>query len=82
MDGGALLQRLPWSRGQTFDSICHMYVTYVTRRYGKATIVFDGYEDGPVITYSMRTYRRRTDRSKGPNVVFTGETSLKLKKML
>ena len=24
LDGGALLQRLPWSRGQTFESICHV----------------------------------------------------------
>lgn len=48
-DGRALLQRLPWSRGQTFESICHMYVAYVTNRYGKAAIVFDGYEDGPAI---------------------------------
>ena len=35
-----------------------MYVTYVTNRYGKATI----------------------ESPKGPNVIFTGETSLKLKK--
>ena len=28
---------------------CQIYVTYVTKCYGKATIVFDGYEDGPAI---------------------------------
>ena len=78
LDGCALLQRLPWSRGQTFESICHMYVTYVTKRYGKATIVFDGYEDGPTIKDA--THCRCTGSSKGPNVIFTGETSLKLKK--
>ena len=55
-----------------------MYVTYVTNRYGKGTIVFDGYADGPAIKDA--THCRRTGSSKGPNVIFTGETSLKLKK--
>ena len=73
LDGGALLQRLPWSRGETFENICQMYVTYVTKRYGKATIVFDGYEDGPAIKDA--THCRRTGSSKGPNVIFAGETS-------
>lgn len=77
-DGRVLLQRLPWSRGQTFESIYHIYVAYATNRYGKATIVFNGYEDGPAIKDA--THCRRTGSSKGPNVIFTGETSLKLKK--
>lgn len=78
LDGGALLQRLPWSRGQNFESICNVYVQYVKSRYGKATIVFDGYEDGPAIKDA--THCRRTGSSRGPDVVFTGETSLKMKK--
>ena len=78
LDGGALLQRLPWSRGETFENICQMYVTYVTKHYGKATIVFDGYEDGPAIKDA--THCRRAGSSKGPTVIFAGETSLKLKK--
>ena len=74
LDGGALLQCLPWSTGQTFESICHIYVTYGTKRYGKATIVSDGYDDGPAIKDA--THYRRTGSTKGPNVIFTGETSL------
>ena len=49
LDGGALLQRVPWSKGETFEAVCERYVEYVSRRYGKATIVFDGYESGPGI---------------------------------
>ena len=49
LDGGALLQRLPWSRGETFDTVWKRYVNYVTSKYGKATIVFDGYANGPDI---------------------------------
>ena len=26
LDGGALLHRLPWPQGSTYDSVCEMYV--------------------------------------------------------
>ncbi|KAG1697184.1 hypothetical protein GQR58_006011 [Nymphon striatum] len=45
IDGGALLQRLPWPRGECFEAHCQMYVDYVSRKYGRATVVFDGYAD-------------------------------------
>src|SRR6185436_646258 len=40
LDGGALLHRIPWTKGATWDSICSQYTNYVARRYGKAVIVF------------------------------------------
>ena len=46
LDGGALLQRIPWSRGSLYKDIFKSYSEYVTRKYGEAVIVFDGYE-GP-----------------------------------
>ena len=57
LDGGALLHRLPWEKGHTFDEICVQYCRYVTSRYGKASIVFNGYDNGPSIKDA--TYRRR-----------------------
>ena len=30
-DGGALLHRLPWPRGSTYDGVFQMYVRYVTK---------------------------------------------------
>ena len=45
IDGSALLHRVPWPRGFTYESVGHLYVRYVTQKYGAAAIVFDGYND-------------------------------------
>ena len=58
LDGGALLQHLPWRRGDLFETICRMYVDYVMRKYSRATVVFDAYVDGPSI--KDVTHKRRT----------------------
>lgn len=78
LDGGALLQRIPWQKGMTVEEICQRYVNYVTARYGRAFIVFDGYEDGPSIKDA--THRRRAGGAVGPTVIFNQKTVLKLKK--
>ena len=36
IDGGALLQRLPWERGTTFRCLMKKYTDYVKRWYGEA----------------------------------------------
>ena len=46
LDGGALLHRVVWNRGLTYDEICKQYVSYVKKHYGKPTVVFDGYLSG------------------------------------
>ena len=63
VDGGGLLQRLPWRRGDLFENICQMYVDYVMRKYSRATVVFDGYVDGPSI--KDVTHNRRTGVRSG-----------------
>lgn len=45
IDGGALVHRVRWLNEATFQEIAKMYVSYVRRHYGTASIVFDGYED-------------------------------------
>ena len=77
LDGGALLQRVPWSKGETFEAVCERYVEYVSRRYGKATIVFDGYESGPGI--KDVTHRRR-GHGAGSFIVLTPQTVVSLRK--
>ena len=42
LDGGSLLQRIPWKRGSSYASIIDSYVAYVKRKYTKAFIVFNG----------------------------------------
>ena len=63
VDGGALLQRLPWRHGDLFETICQMYVDYVMRKYSRATVVFDEYVDGPSI--KDVTHNRRTGVRSG-----------------
>ena len=77
LDGGALLQRLPWSKGETFDAVFKRYVNYVTNKYGMATVVFDGYNNGP--DTKDATHLRRS-RGSGPSVTLTPQTVLSLKK--
>ena len=78
VDGGALLQRLPWRRGYLFETIYQMYVDYVMRKYSRTTDVFDGYVDGPSI--KDVTHKRRSGNRSGPTGHFHGQTILCSKK--
>ena len=78
VDGGALLQCLPWQCGDLFEIICQMYMDYVMRKYSQATLVFDEYVDVPSI--KDETHKRRTGGRSGPTVHFHGQTILCSKK--
>ena len=47
LDGGALLHKVIWPNGITYSKIFSLYVQYVKRKYGKAIVVFEGYQSGP-----------------------------------
>jgi len=47
IDGGMLLQRIPWECGQTFGELCESYIKFVESKFINASVVFDGYEGGP-----------------------------------
>ena len=68
VDGGALLQRIPWKRGMTYLQIFRLYTNYVQKNYGKAIIVFDGY--GNDCSTKDMTHQRRTGGIKGTVVQF------------
>ena len=75
LDGGALLHHVAWSHGVTFKDICNSYVHYVTGKYGKCIIVFDGYSEEPSIK-DMTQLRRGTNTLTihcEPNMVVHGE---------
>ncbi|KAJ8870621.1 hypothetical protein PR048_029644 [Dryococelus australis] len=38
IEGGWLLQQIPWQLGTTYDTICDSYVEYVIKHFGKAFI--------------------------------------------
>ena len=63
LDGGSLLQRIPWTRGSTYEDICAMYADYVSKKYGEAIVVFDGY--GMSSTKDMMTHQRRAKGQTG-----------------
>ncbi|KAG1660828.1 Astacin-like metalloprotease toxin 1 [Nymphon striatum] len=69
LDGGALLHRIPWTKGTTWETIFAQYTNYVARKYGKAIVVFDGYTDDP--STKDCTHLKRNDGSKGTEVHFT-----------
>ena len=78
VDGGALLQRIPWKRGMTYLQIFRLYTNYVQKNYGKAIIVFDGY--GNDCSTKDMTHQRRTGGIKGTVVQF--DDDMKKKKEL
>ena len=53
IDGGAFLHRVVWPRGLTYNASCLLYIQYIQRRYPRAIIVFDGYDDGPTSKEDM-----------------------------
>ena len=78
LDGGALLQHIPWQLGEMYNAILNCYVSYI-KRYGQSIVVFDGYIDGP--STKDVTHRRRGDRHKGRKVPFTGSMALCVKRL-
>lgn len=78
LDGGSLLHRIPWTTGKTYAAIAESYATFTVDNYGKATIVFDGYN---MNTPSIKdcTHRKRGMVAKvmplvkiSPQMVFSG----------
>ena len=46
LDGGALLHRVSWPRGSpNYKVVRDLYCTYMRRKYGRAIVVFDGYNE-------------------------------------
>ena len=79
LDGGSLLHRISWAKGQTYNEICDSYVDYVIKRYEEGTtVVYDGYDGKP--STKDTTHVRRTKGKQGIAVHFTGEMRLNMKK--
>ena len=77
LDGGALIQRIPWIRGSTYGCIVNQYTEYVTHKYRDAIVVFDGYDNAN--TKDM-THQIRSKCNAGTTVTFTGDTPVTMKK--
>ena len=78
VDGGMLLQWIPWESGQTFEQICSTYVQFVKSRYTNCIVVFDGYDKGP--STKDGTLGRITAGMVGTEVRFTKSSVFRGKK--
>ena len=78
IDGGLLLQRIPWKRDETFNSIAKGYAEYIQQKFTNPIVVFDGYNAGPG-TKDI-AHLCRTKGLVGPKVNFVGSMPLKTKK--
>ena len=75
IDGGYLLRRVVWDKQSTYQEIIQKYINYVESHYGKCSIVFDGYQDGP--STKDHEHTRRTMKSKrSPDVSVDLENSI------
>ena len=77
IDGGSLLHRVPWTKGETFSQICSKYVDHVKRKFVTPTVVLDGYEN-----HSTKdiTHMRRSKGVVSNTVTFTKDMPLRVKK--
>lgn len=75
--GGSLLHGLPWKKDDSYNTIAESYADFTVRHYGQATVVFDGYGEGPSI--KDNTHQRR-GKNLHPIVSFTKETQFSGKK--
>ena len=60
LDGGSLLHRLPWNKGDSYGSIAESYAEFTVRNYGLATVVFDGYGAGRPLRITLIRGGRKT----------------------
>ena len=74
LDGAALLHRIQWPRCfPTYQEICTLYCNNVSRYFGSAIVVFDGYRN-PSTNYM--THQRRTGGKSGVEATFTEDMKL------
>ena len=66
LDGGSLLQRLPWPRRARFNDLCQLYTDYVTKNYSNSVAVIDEYEIGA--STKDNTHLRRSREKIGAEV--------------
>ena len=71
LNGGALLHRITWLHGfPTYQEVCALYGDHVSRNFGPAIVVFDGYR---IPSTKYTTHQRRSCCKVGIYVTFTGD---------
>ncbi|CAC5379383.1 unnamed protein product [Mytilus coruscus] len=78
INGGSLIQRIPWKKGATFAEICQSYIDHINNRYPSPIIVLDGYTSEP--TTKDHVHERRSKGVTGAHISFKDSTLFKSKK--
>ena len=77
LDGGSLLRRIAWNRGATFESILNANTNYVNRKYGRAVVVFHGYQAS---TIKDMKHKRHSKAKHGMTMTFEKNMNLAVSK--
>nr|CAI5842069.1 unnamed protein product [Callosobruchus analis] len=71
IDGGSLLHRVVWGKGDTFSIILDRHAKYLQTQYkSEITVVYDGYSDYSKNIEAMEQQRRTAAPSKTYEVGF------------
>ena len=73
LDGGALIHRIRWMKGETYKQTAMRYIEYVRKKFGKCCIVFDGY--GMSYTTKDHEHQRRSTRKTSSNITISDENT-------
>jgi len=69
IDGGCLLHKVRWLKGQTVGQLLNQYSAFIQRRFrGQACVVFDGYTGEPSIKDHEHARRTAAVSRVAPNV--------------
>ena len=69
LDGGYLIHKLKWHKGETFKDIFKKYNDYVINNYGQGTVVvFDGYPHAPSTKDSTHLRRRASKSARSVSI--------------
>jgi hypothetical protein len=75
IDGGSLLQKIPWQKGSSFGAICTIYSEFLQQRYTNLVVVFGGYLNDQ--STKNITHIRREKGTVGTRVKFSKDTPFK-----
>lgn len=78
LDGGSLVQRIPWPKKISYNKLTDIYIDDVKRIHEDAKTVFDGYSNEP--STKDNTHKKRTAGKIGPTINFKPEMIVPLQK--
>ena len=80
IDGGYLLRKVVWSKDGTYNDILQRYLSYASKNFGLASIVFDGYSH--LSTKDHGHKRRERSHPPCPDVHVKKDTQLQYSQSL